>query len=195
MSLVPGPPTITGALVQEVVGLNDDFLSSLADVDDDTFHRRPGATAPSIGFHLWHIARWADLFQARLPTFAVGLGRLGPRDEIWAARDLAGAWGMRGSLGRNDTGWGLDDDASAALPLPAKDAVVEYASAAFEAATGVFAGLRDDELLSPTDNIYGEVEEWVVLDHFGWYTGHGGRHLGMIEALKGVLGMRGTVTS
>jgi hypothetical protein len=98
-------------------------------------------------------------------------------------------------LGRNETGWGLDDDASAALSLPAKDDVIGYAAEAFGGAAEVFAGLRDDELLLPTDNIYGDDEGWVVLDHFGWYTGHGGRHLGMTEALKGVLGMRGTVTS
>jgi hypothetical protein len=47
----------------------------------------------------------------------------------------------------------------------------------------------------PTSNINGEDEPWTVIDHFGWYTGHGARHLGMIEALKGVLGVRGTATS
>jgi hypothetical protein len=76
---VPEPPTITGTLCQEVVGLNEDLLASIADVDDESFRRRPGANAPSIGFHLWHIARWADLFQALLPSFAPGLARLGPR--------------------------------------------------------------------------------------------------------------------
>ena len=33
------------------------------------------------------------------------------------------------------------------------------------------------------------------MDHVDWYTGHGARHLGMIEALKGVLGLTGTVTT
>ncbi len=101
---------------------------------------------------------------------------------------------MSGPLGINDSGWGLDDDASAALPLPRRNDVVTYAEASFLAAEEVFACLRDDELLERTANFYND-EPWTVLDHFGWYSGHSSRHLGMIEALKGVFGIRGTATS
>jgi hypothetical protein len=59
----------------------------------------------------------------------------------------------------------------------------------------VFSVLHDGELLDRTSNIYDTDEDWIVLDHFHWYRGHGARHLGRIEALKGVLGMRGTATS
>jgi hypothetical protein len=186
---------LVASFVEDVRELHGSFATALADVTDDILLMRPGERAPSIGFHIWHIARWADRFQAWFPGSADSLARLGPNEEIWMRDDLAGAWGLTASLGRQDTGWGLDDEASASLSLPSKDHLVAYASEAFDAATAVLSGLHDGELLDPTGNIYDADEDWIVLDHFHWYRGHGARHLGMIEALKGILGMRGTVTS
>ncbi|HEX6400508.1 MAG TPA: DinB family protein [Actinomycetota bacterium] len=189
------PPSIAGQLLAEVEGLYADFVRTMDDVDAERCAARPAATAPSIGFHLWHTARWADLFQARFPTFAPSLARLGPNEEIWVRDRVAATWGLEGGLGRNDSGWGLDDAASGALDLPPPSDLLVYANDAFGAAVRLLAQLADDELLVETGNIYGEDEVWLVVDHFGWHLGHGARHLGMIEALKGVLGMRGTVTS
>ena len=62
------------------------MLRAVDGLDDETFLARPGPKAPSIAFHLWHTARWADLFQARFPTFAAELARLGPRQEIWTTQ-------------------------------------------------------------------------------------------------------------
>jgi hypothetical protein len=182
-------------LVEDAMELNGSFATALRDVTDDTLLKRPGQHAPSIGFHLWHIARWADRFQAWFPGSADSLARLGLNEEIWMRDNLAGAWGLTASLGRQDTGWGLDDVASASLPLPSKDQLLAYTTDAFDAAIAVLSRLHDGELLDPTRNIYETDEDWIVLDHFHWYRGHGARHLGMIEALKGILGMRGTVTS
>ena len=193
--MTEGADPLVASLVEDAAELNRSFAAVLEDVTDDALRRRPGERAPSIGFHLWHIARWADLFQSRFPGFADSLARLGPNEQIWTRDDLAATWGLTATLGRDDTGWGLDDDASASLPLPSKDRLVAYADESFDAATAVLSGLHDGELLDRTDNIYGADEDWIVLDHFHWYRGHGARHLGMIEALKGVLGMRGTVTS
>jgi DinB superfamily len=187
--------SIAGSLTAEVRQLHADFLRSMEDVDATRSAARPAATAPSIGFHLWHTARWADLFQSRFPTFAPVLARLGPNEEIWSRDQLAAAWGLAGELGRNESGWGLDDEASGALRLPPPAELLTYARQAFGAAERMLDEIADAELLEPTDNIYGEDEPWVVLDHFSWHLGHGARHLGMIEALKGVLGVRGTVTS
>lgn len=186
--------SMTRVLHAWIVDLDENFVLSIRDVDDDVIHARPGEHAPSIAFHLWHIARWADLFQSRFPTFSEGLARLGPREQIWESRGLAATWGMPASMGRNDSGWGLDDDASASLPLPGKDELLGYASSAFAAAEQVFGSLEDEELMTESSNVYDE-DPWKVIDHVDWYTGHGARHLGMIEALKGVLGRRGTVTS
>jgi hypothetical protein len=88
---------------------------------------------------------------------------------------------------------GLDDDASAALSLPRREEVAAYAREAFAAAEDVFGSVGDDELLVPTADFYDE-GGWVVLEHFGWHLTHASRHLGMVEGLKGVLGVEGTAT-
>ena len=173
--------------------IHEAFLDSVGDLDEGSFRARPGAKAPSIAFHLWHTARWADAFQARFGTFAPDLARFAGREQLWDVQDLANVWHLGATLGKEATGMGLDDDASAAIPLPAKDAVVSYARATFALAEEVFAALDEDEFRLPTADFYDE-GGWVVIDHFGWHLTHASRHLGMIEALKGVLGVDGTAT-
>ena len=180
-------------LVGRVSFIHGSFLEAIEDLDEESFRARPGAKAPSIAFHVWHTARWADAFQERFGSFAPELSRFGGRRQIWDARNLEGAWGLVGQLGKESTGMGLDDDASAALRLPAKAEVAGYAKEAFAAAEDVFRGVEDDELPLPTADFYDE-GGWVVLEHFGWHLTHASRHLGMVEALKGVLGVDGSAT-
>lgn len=184
---------MVATLVDRIAFVHSAFVGAVGELDEPTFHARPGAKAPSIAFHLWHAGRWADAFQERFGSFAPELERFAGRQQIWIARGLAQAWGVGGALGIEATGSGLDDDASAVLPLPAKPAIVQYASSAFTAAEQIFGGVRDDELLLPTAD-FDEEGGWVVLRHFGWHLIHASRHLGMVEALKGVHGFRGTVT-
>jgi hypothetical protein len=184
---------IVEGLVARVSFIHGAFLEGVEGLDEESFHARPAAKAPSIAFHLWHTARWADAFQARLGSFAPQLARFAGREQLWEVRELASAWGLGDMLGKEGTGAGLDDDASATLPLPGKEQVVAYAREAFAEAEDVFRGFDDDELLLPSADFYDE-GEWIVLDHFGWHLTHASRHLGMIEALKGVLGVEGTAT-
>ena len=185
------------AVVESLAGrvsfIHGAMLSAVEGLDEEVFGARPGAKAPSIAFHLWHTARWADAFQARFGTFAPELARFAGREQFWDARGLADAWRLGDALGGEATGMGLDDDASAALPLPGRDAVTSYAREAFAAAEEVFGGVELEESLLPTEDFYDE-GGWVVIDHFGWHLTHASRHLGMIEALKGVLGVEGTAT-
>jgi len=185
--------SIVEALAERVAFVHSAFLEGVAGLDEETFHARPGPKAPSIAFHLWHTARWADALQERLGSFAPALDRLAGRQQAWSARGLTEAWGLGGALGMESTGSGLDDEASAALGLPAKGEVVSYAREAFASAEEVLRDVRDDELLLPSAD-FDDEGGWVVLDHFGWHITHGARHLGMIEALKGFQGVRGTAT-
>ena len=66
---------------------------------------------------------------------------------------------------------GLDDDASAALPLPAREEVASYARDAFAAAEGALRSIEDRELWLPAADFYDEGDR-VVLDHFGWHLSH-----------------------
>jgi len=185
--------TVVAGLVGRVSFIHEAFLEGIESLDEEAFHARPGAKAPSIAFHVWHTARWADAFQARFGSFVPELTRFAGREQIWDARGLAHAWRLGDALGGEATGMGLDDDASAALPLPAKAAVATYAREAFAAAEDVFGGIGDTELLLPSADFYDE-GGWVILEHFGWHLTHASRHLGMVEALKGVLGVEGTAT-
>jgi hypothetical protein len=149
---------VVEGLVERISFIHGSFLEGIGDLDEESFRDSPGAKAPSIAFHLWHTARWADAFQERFGSFAPQLARLAGREPIWDARERA-RLGLGNVLGKEATGMGLDDD----------------------------------ELLLPTADFYDE-GGWVVLEHFGWHLTHASRHLGMIEALKGVLGVEGTVT-
>jgi hypothetical protein len=118
-----------------------------------------------------------------------------PEPEVWVAKGLTERWGLAGlDLGEfGGTGAGLDDDASAALTLPEADEISEYLEGAFQALESVLAKIDDDAILERTVvDLYGDDTTIgdVLLNHLS----HADRHLGMIEALRGVLGERGTAT-
>jgi len=164
------------------------------DLSEEQLRWSPGPLAPSIAFHVWHTARWADLLQAKLREMTDALKeRLGPGGEIWEAERLAEGWGFdAGALGPGSTGMGMDDDASAALPLPEKERLIDYARRAFAAMDEAVALVGDEDLSESCIDQYGGRTSVgsAVLSH----ATHVNRHLGMIEALRGVLGVRGTAT-
>ncbi|MEK6226836.1 MAG: DinB family protein [Chloroflexota bacterium] len=178
-----------------------DALHAIAELSEDQMRWRP-PRSNSIAFNLWHIARWADHMHSVLSTMTPGLReRIGSSPEIWTRDGLSAKWGLpdRG-LGAVETGMGMDEEASAKLPLPPKDVLVAYAKAAFDAADRAIKNVRDEDLTraaefeparvpwaSPSD--YGTVANWIL----GGIR-HDSRHLGMIEALKGAVGLRGTAT-
>jgi hypothetical protein len=188
--------TTDHAVVESLSGrvrfIHEAFLDAVGDLDEGSFRARPGAKAPSIAFHLWHTARWADAFQARFGTFAPDLARFAGREQLWDVQDLANAWHLGATLGKEATGMGLDDDASAAIRSPRRTRWCPTRERV-RRCREVFAVLDEDEFRLPTADFYDE-GGWVVIDHFGWHLTHASRHLGMIEALKGVLGVEGTAT-
>jgi hypothetical protein len=91
------------------------------------------------------------------------------------------------------TGAGLDDAASAALTLPEVDKISEYLAGAFQALESALARIDDDAILERTVvDLYGD--ETTIGEVLMNHLSHADRHLGMIEALRGVLGERGTAT-
>jgi DinB superfamily len=170
------------------------LLEIVADLPEDQLRWRASPTAPSIAFHLWHMARWADRVQATIPAMSAALGqRLGDGAEIWAALGMAERWGWQGAqLGYGQTGMELSDDMAADLQLPDGPALLAYAGEAFAAADRAFGALDDQLLLERGTDIYGQPNSavYVLLVHLA----HAARHLGMIEALRGAQGLRGTAT-
>ena len=173
---------------------HEQVLRLTEDLPEAVLRWQAGPRAPAICFHVWHLARWADKVQASLPSLTPELGRrLAVAEEIWVAEALAARWGLTpGQLGGSDTGMGLDDDASAALRLPARDELLAYARRAFATTDQRLAAIDATDLVAPCTDLYGtpNVVGDVLLSHLG----HVNRHLGMIVALRGVQGMSGTAT-
>jgi hypothetical protein len=158
-------------------------LALVQDLSDDQLAWRFALTAPTIAFHVWHLARWADHDRAIVEGTA----------QIWRARDLAQAWGFPDAgLGSDDTGTGMGNDVSNDLVLPPKAALLDYATVAFAALDKALSALPAESLLRPIEAP--ENEDSAVKMLTG-YLSHDNRHLGMIEALRGVLGLQGTATN
>ena len=130
--------------------------------------------------------------QARMPQM---LGREAS-PEIWTLSHFSERWALEPNvLGFGAIGMGMDEGQSAQVPLAGRDLLLEYARLTFEACDRAIAGLRDADLNRTGENVMYDRDDQVrlgatVLNHMSHIT----RHLGMIEALKGVIGQRGTVT-
>jgi hypothetical protein len=151
-------------------------------------------TSPSIAFHVWHVARWADLLQSRMSDMTPALReRLGGAQQIWDSERFAEKWGFTGvDLGGDATGMGMDDDVSASLRLPAREELLGYAAEAFAAANAAVEAADEEQLRAGATDLYGRPTSVgaAVVAHLA----HVNRHLGMIEALRGARGLRGTAT-
>jgi hypothetical protein len=145
----------------------------------------PNQTSPSIGFHIWHLARWADYLQELIN---------GRGSQLWDVENLAIRWNMEAkNLGYAQTGLEMDEQTAASLRMPEKHALLDYARRAFVAAYDAVAKIRDDEFFRVYECLHGE--NWhdgqigpIVLT---WMT-HDNRHLGMIECLAGLQGQAGS---
>jgi hypothetical protein len=170
------------------------LLEIVDDLSEPQLDWRPDAHAPSIGFHLWHTARWADRLQATLPTMIVAPTQpSNAARELWETDALAQQWGWHtATLGYGQTGMEMSDEMAADLKLPHKHMLVDYARAAFAAADRAVGVLEDHQLEERGIDIYGQENSvgYVLLVHLS----HASRHLGMIECLRGVQGLRGTAT-
>ena len=164
-----------------------EYLLNLVDgLTDEQIAWTPNATAPSVGFHLWHLTRWADYLQEMIN------GRRG--SQVWKKEGLCAKWELDiDSLGYAETGFGMDDKAVISLRLPHKAMLLDYARKAFSAAQQAVNTIRDEQFYRVYEDLHGE--NWRE-GHIGpiissWIT-HDNRHLGMIECLVGIQGMQGS---
>lgn len=169
-------------------------LRLVEDLSDEQLRERSSPVSPSIAFHVWHVARWADLLQSRIPAMTVELGKkLGEGEQMWDSEGIAEHWGLAGfDLGGEATGMGMGDDVSAALPLPNRERLLDYARRAFGAANRAVEAADEEGLRESCIDLYGR--ETSVGAAIVGHLAHVNRHLGMIEALRGVHGLRGTAT-
>lgn len=155
---------------------------------DEDLLWRPGPTSPPIAFHLWHAGRWADRWAEAVRVAAGGKG-----SQRWVLENMAEAWGFPASLGNGDTGMELPDEEAALLPYPGHGALTTYLRGAFNDLEQAVGSLDDKTILADADNLLGETAP--LEDSLIRHLSHVSRHLGMIEALRGVRGGHGTATT
>lgn len=174
-------------------------LAFVTKLTDEQLYWQLTPQTHSIAWHTWHVARWADHLQAAFSGMTLELGhRLGPGVQIWYDELIAARWGFRsGELGFDDTGMGMADDYATSLPFPVRAELLDYVSRVFDRARHAaqqideaqFSAVEQPQAL--TEGIWGESTVGAaVLSH----TTHAYRHLGMMEALLGMQGQRGTAT-
>jgi DinB family protein len=169
------------------------LLEIAEDLSEAQLRWSPGTRAPSIAFHIWHMARWADRLQATLPRMTALAPGSEPVRELWEAEALAQRWGWSaGTPGYGQTGMEMSDEAAADLTLPPREMLFDYARRAFDAADRAVGAIQDQQLEQRGVDIYEHENSvgYVLLVH----VSHASRHLGMIECLRGVQGLHGTAT-
>lgn len=182
---VPSPHEIVASRLERLDGQLVQAIDALTDEEASTW---PAKSAPSCKWHLWHMARWADYVQSLLsPVVAEKV------PELWEFAGVADEWGFAGiNLGMWGAGSGLGNEDGQLLPLPDTARVRSYATEAFELLE-TRVGLLDDSTFNALFTDWHDVDTSVG-DAMVGYIAHANRHLGMMEAISGVLGKDGTVT-
>ncbi|HSS60636.1 MAG TPA: DinB family protein [Candidatus Limnocylindrales bacterium] len=176
-------------VVQRFYALTHERLLKVSeDIAPEQFAWSAGPSLHSVAWQLWHAARWDDFLGAHIQA---DFGRE-PATQVWERESLAERWSLSpGSLGRRDAGTGMDDAAAERMRLPAQAEVVGYARRAFEFIEAAIAAIPDDQLLSTAkDDRDGDTN----LDNVFFYFEHLNRHLGMIEAIRGLQGLTGSAS-
>jgi DinB superfamily len=146
----------------------------------DQFAWSAGPSLHSVAWQLWHAARWDDVFAS---YFHKAMAKE-PRSQVWERESLSDRWSLTtGSMGLRDTGTKMSDEAAEEVRFPDQKAVVGYARLAFAYAEAAIPLISDDQLLAPPKV---EPEGDTKLDNALIYLEHLSRHLGMIEAIRGL---------
>ena len=169
--------------------------SSLTEAE---FCQQPSPAAPPIGWHVWHIARWADILQASMTDL----------QEYWEKAELVVKFGL------DPTKLGLlqmgsiqsPQEAAEVISTMGQDRLLEYARSAFDMTDAALKELALADLYTPRESILridwnatplteGKGAAVVLVEDLIFHSTHSQRHLGMIEALIGAMFSReGTAT-
>jgi hypothetical protein len=177
--------------------VNHKLILGLAEsLNDDQLNWRPAdGHTNSIGFNLWHIARWADnLVAGILQDFPELTAELGAANEIWVQESLAAHWGLPPVLYPGGTG--LGDDEAESLIFPGKGEMMIYLQKTFSRTEQLI--IKFDERYPAYKPVADETLRKKLTDrrwNLTYYLMHHCRHLGMMEALKGLLTGKGSAAA
>jgi len=176
--------------------VNHKLILALAEsLGDDQLLWKPAGYNNSIGFNLWHIARWSDnLIAEILKEFPHLELDMGEASELWEQESLAEKWGLPPVLYPGGTG--LSDEAADGLIFPAKEEMIAYLRKTFARTEEFIEKL--DARYPASEPIVDEAVHKTIADirwNLYYYLMHHCRHLGMMEALKGLLTGRGSASA
>jgi hypothetical protein len=153
-------------------------LKVVGDLTDEQLRYRPAPKAHSIGFILWHVARADDNVAFDLT------GR-----SVWEGGRYADRWGHPAKgIG---TGW--DDEKAASLALPPRDELLGFVREVFAAVDAARGTIDESRFAAGLESRFMS-RRTTVADVIMSELSHDNRHLGELEYLKGLLGLRGTAT-
>lgn len=164
------------------------LLKAAEELTPEQFSWSAGPSLHSVAWQLWHAARWDDVLAS---YFHRALAK-DPRTQVWERESLADRWSLpSGLMGRRDTGTEMSDEAAEGIRFPDPKEVIGYARLAFAYAEEGIELLPDGLLLAVAkDDPDGDTQ----LDNVLIYLEHLSRHLGMIEAIRGLQGLTGSST-
>ena len=174
------PRSLTQTLSRSFTLAHERLLTAAESMSPEQFTWSAAPGLHSVAWQLWHVARWDDVFASYLHKALAQ----DPRAQIWEREALAGRWGLiLGSMGRRDTGTEMSDEAAEAMRFPAQNEVVGYARLAFAYADEAITLISDEQLLAAAKV---DPDGDTKLDNALIYIEHLSRHLGMIEAIRGL---------
>jgi hypothetical protein len=177
------------AITYRILRVQELTLGAIDGRGEEVISRRTSPASPSIGFHIWHMARSTDRIQTVLRQVLEHAGT----EEIWHQQQLAKRWGLEaGSLGHAETGMEMDDETSSRMELPETSALTGYMKDSFAALGEQLPRLNDERLATELVDLYGRDTNVgsFLLNHLS----HMDRHLGTIEGLLGMIGLKGSAT-
>lgn len=196
------------AIVSRIASGHSLLIKATESLDEEDFCRQFGAMTPPIGWHLWHMGRWADRVQASLPRTGDPEGyEPNPNNGLWEQDLLTTAWDLDlSTLGTLESGSGMPHEAAASLPKKVgKATIVEYAKRSFARLDDALQSLDVDRFGDMRPSVMefevhdGKLykargKETTVAADLAFHFSHVNRHLGMIEALRGFLMQDGSIT-
>ena len=104
------PETIMAEISRQYRLVHENLLALVDGLTDEQIQWIPGGTTPCVGFHVWHLARWADYLQEIIN---------GRGSQLWEKEEMAARWNMEtAGLGYAQTGMSMDDETAMALRMP-----------------------------------------------------------------------------
>jgi DinB superfamily len=176
------PRSLKDSLLRSYRLAHERLLKAAEDLSPEQFVWSAGPSLHSVAWQLWHAARWDDVFASYLHKALAQ----DPRTQVWEREALADRWSLAsGAMGRRDTGTEMSNEAAEEIRFPDKKEVVGYARLAFTYAEEAITLVADDQLLAPPKV---DPDGDTKLDNALIYLEHLSRHLGMIEAIRGLEG-------